>query len=86
MIRPLGKNILIKPDSAEDKTKSGIIIPEHANNPLYLTGTVEAVGTRVDMDVKKGDHVAFQKIYSEIKDTDGDKYLVEEVFLLAIYE
>jgi len=86
MIRPLGKRILIKPDTAEDKTASGIIIPDQANNPMYLTGVVQAVGSRVDMDVKQGDHVAFQKIYDEMNDKDGDKYLVEDVFLLAIYE
>lgn len=77
---------MIKPDSQEEKTASGIIIPEQANNPIYLTGVVLAVGSRVDLDVKKGDHVSFQKMYDEMKDGEDTVYLVEDVFLTAVYE
>lgn len=86
MIRPLGRRVLIKPDTVEEKTASGIIVPENANNPLYLTGRVVAVGSRVDMDLKANDHVAFQKIYEEIKHDGADYWLVEDVFLIAVYE
>lgn len=86
MIRPLGKRVLLRPDTQDEKTASGIIIPEQATNPMYLTGRVVAVGSRVDLDVKAGDHLAFQKIYDEVKDGTETLYLIEDVFLIAVYE
>ena len=86
MIRPLGPRVLVKPDSAEEQTKSGIIIPEIARNPTFLTGTIVKVGTRIDIDVKEGDHVSFAKVYDEVTFDKETYYLIEQPFLTAILE
>lgn len=43
-IRPLGDRVVVKPDSREEKTRSGIIIPDTAKEKPQ-EGTVIAVGS-----------------------------------------
>ncbi len=86
MIRPLGRRVLVRPSTPEDKTESGIIIPEGATNVQYMTGHVEEVGSRVELDVKKGDHIAFSKVFDEVKSDKETYYIVEEPFLIAVFE
>lgn len=83
-LKPLNNKIILEAVSAEEKTKSGIIIPDTANKEKPEQGKVLAVGSgkllengeRAKMDVKVGDVVIFSK-YSpnEIK-LDGKEYLV----------
>ncbi len=86
MIRPMGKRVLVTPKVIKNTSESGIIMPEAALNPLFLEGTVEAVGSRVDLDIKKGDVIAFQKIYDELTVDKKTLYLVEDVFIIAVLE
>lgn len=92
-LKPLSNRVILEPVSAEEKTKSGIIIPETVNQEKPEQGKVLAVGPgkllkngqRSQMDVKVGDTVIFSK-YSpnEIK-MDGEEYLVvSEEDILAI--
>jgi chaperonin GroES len=83
-LKPLSNKIILEPVSTEEKTKSGIIIPETANQEKPEQGKVLAVGPgkpmkngeRSKMDVKVGDTVIFSKYSpSEIK-VDGKEYLV----------
>lgn len=83
-LKPLSNKIILEPVSAEEKTKSGIIIPETANQEKPEQGKVLAVGQgkllkngqRSQMDVEVGDIVIFSKYSpSEIK-IDGKEYLV----------
>lgn len=73
---PLKDRILIKPIEAEEKTKSGIIIPETAKENTYR-GTVVAVGDGKEIpDIKAGDTVLYEKFGgTEIK-IEGDKHLI----------
>ncbi|OFX88208.1 MAG: co-chaperone GroES [Bacteroidetes bacterium GWF2_33_16] len=76
--RPLKDRVLVEPHKAEEKTASGIIIPDSAQEKPQK-GTVIAVGTgKKDepMSVKKGDVVMYGK-YSgtEIK-IDGKEYVI----------
>lgn len=83
-LKPLNNKIILEAVSAEEKTKSGIIIPDTANKEKPEQGKVLAVGSgkllengeRSKMEVKVGDTVIFSK-YSpnEIK-VDGKEYLV----------
>jgi len=75
--QPLGERVLIKRVEEEQKTASGIIIPDNAKEKPQ-EGVVEAVGPDVK-SVSKGDKVVFGK-YSgtEIK-VDGQDYLVMEI-------
>jgi len=67
MLKPLHNRILIQRQNPEEKTASGIIIPDTAKEKPQK-GTVIAVGPGnkdktgkvIPMDVKKGDTVLFQ--------------------------
>lgn len=77
-MKPLADRVLIEPTPAEEKTSSGLIIPDTAKEKP-LKGTVIAVGPgKVDepMTVKVGDSVIYgQYSGTEIK-LDGNNYLI----------
>ncbi len=76
--KPLADRVLIETVAAEEKTASGIFIPDTAKEKP-LKGTVVAVGNgKKDepMTVKVGDTVIYgQYSGTEIK-LDGQKYLI----------
>ncbi|MEZ4937214.1 MAG: co-chaperone GroES [Crocinitomicaceae bacterium] len=76
--KPLADRVLIKPAPAEEKTASGIIIPDTAKEKP-LQGEVVAAGQgKKDepMTVKKGDQVLYgQYSGTEIK-LDGSTFLI----------
>lgn len=66
-IRPLHDKIIVRRDEAEDRTESGLYLPEKAKD-TPKTGVVEAVGTGtinsdtgalIPLTVKVGDRVIF---------------------------
>lgn len=77
-MKPLADRVLIESAPAEEKTASGIIIPDTAKEKP-LKGTVVAVGNgKKDepMTVKVGDNVIYgQYSGTEIK-LDGKNYLI----------
>lgn len=94
-IKPLADRVVIEPLKAEEKTKSGIILPSSVDKERPEQGKVIFVGPgkvgrdgkKVPMEVKKGDVVLFTKYGpSEIK-IDGKEYLIaKEEDILAILE
>lgn len=81
-IKPLGDRVLVQPDVAEEKTASGIIIPDTAKEKPQR-GTVVAVGTgkyengtKIDMTVKNGDKVLYGKYSGTELNLDGEDYLI----------
>ena len=76
--KPLADRVLVEPAPAEQKTASGIIIPDTAKEKP-LRGTVIAAGSgKKDepMSVKVGDSVLYgQYAGTEIK-IDGSTYLI----------
>ncbi len=91
-IQPLSNHVVIEPVSQEEKTKSGILIPQNAEKERPEQGKVIAVGPgkissgkRVAMEVKEGDRVLFSKYGpNEIK-VEGKEYLIaKEDDILAI--
>lgn len=94
-IKPLGDRVLIEPLGKEEKTKSGIYLPETLDKERPEQGKVVAVGEgKVDSNgklvkptVKKGNVVLFSKYGpNEIK-VDGKEYLIaREDDILAILE
>ena len=96
-IKPLADNVLIEPEKEEEKTKSGILLPDTAEKGRPEKGKVVAVGPGrtnsqgkvVPLSVKKGDVVLFTKYGpTEIKKVDDKKdYLIaKEDDILAIIE
>jgi chaperonin GroES len=77
-IKPLADRVVIEPIAVEEKTASGIIIPD-ASKEKPLKGKVVAVGPgKVDepMTVKSGDTVLYgQYSGTEVK-LDGTNYLI----------
>ncbi len=94
-IKPLSDHILIETIKEEEKTKSGILLPQTAEKEKPEQGRVVAVGPgkkdkkggRVAIDVKVGDKVLFTKYGpSEVK-IEGQEYLIaKEEDILAIIE
>ena len=92
-VRPLADRVIVKPIEAEEKTKSGIVLPDTAKEKPQ-EGEVVAVGPGryedgklVPMNVKQGDRVLFAKYAgTEIK-LDGEEYLImRESDILGIIE
>ncbi|MBQ0029686.1 MAG: co-chaperone GroES [Bacteroidales bacterium] len=77
-IKPLADRVLVKPAAAEEKTISGIIIPDSAKEKP-LKGEVLAVGNGTKdeaMVVKTGDMVLYGKYAGTEIDVDGEKFLI----------
>ncbi len=62
-IKPLGKNVLVKPIAVEETTASGIVIPDTASKEAPQEGEVLAVGSssKIDEGIKEGVKVLFKK-------------------------
>ena len=91
-IKPLADRIVVSPDEAEEKTASGIILPDTAKEKPQI-GKVVAVGTGrttdsgnvVKMSVKVGDRVLYGKYSgSEITLNNQDVMIMKESDVLAI--
>ena len=91
-IKPLGDRALIEPLEREDVTKNGIVLPDTAKEKPQ-EGTVVSVGsgrvlddgTKVPMDLKKGNKVLYGKYAgTEIKIEGKDYLIVSEKDILAI--
>lgn len=90
-IKPLGDRVVVKPEPAEEKTASGLFIPDSAKEKPQR-GTILAVGpgkvengTKVDMTVTEGDTVLYGK-YSgtEITLGDNDVLIMRESDILGV--
>ncbi len=91
-IQPLGERIVLKVMESEEKTKSGIVLPDTAKEKPQM-GKVLAVGTgrvlengeRLPLEVKEGDTVLFAKYAGTEVKLDGEEYMViKENDVLAI--
>jgi chaperonin GroES len=77
-IRPLADRVLIQPAPAEERTASGIIIPDTAKEKPQR-GSVVAIGTgKKDepLTVKVGDTVLYGKYSGTEITIDGKEYLI----------
>lgn len=95
-VKPLGDKILVKRDEAQDRTESGIYLPEGAKEKPKM-GTVQAVGTgalnnktgeRIPPEIKKGDRILFKMGY-EVQEVKFDKdtlLIMSESDVLAVID
>lgn len=92
MLKPLGDRIVIELVEAEEKTSSGIVLPDSAKEKPQ-EGKVVAVGTgrvldngqRIDLEVKEGDRIIFSKYSGTEVKHEGQEYLIlRESDVLAI--
>ena len=76
--KPLADRVLVEPAAAEEKTASGIIIPDTAKEKPQ-TGKIIAVGNGTSdykMNVKVGDSVLYGKYSGTELSIDGVDYLI----------
>lgn len=94
-LKPLGDRVVIEPIRREEKTASGIVLPDTAEKERPEQGKIVAVGAGKINDagkitppsVKKGDVVLFTKYGPQEVKVDGKEYLVaREEDILAIIE
>jgi chaperonin GroES len=90
-LTPIGDRVVIKPAPEEQKTKSGIVLPDTAKEKPS-EGTVVAVGTgrildngqKVAIEVKVGDTVIYSKYGgTEVKIDNEDYIILAERDILA---
>jgi len=77
-IKPLADRVLVLPAAAEEKTSSGLYIPDSAKEKPQR-GTVIAIGTgKKDepLTVKVGDTVLYGKYSGTELTVDGGDYLI----------
>ena len=76
--KPLADRVLVEPADAEEKTASGIIIPDTAKEKPQK-GTIVAVGNGTSdhkMNVKVGDSVLYGKYSGTELSIGGTDYLI----------
>ncbi len=77
-VKPLADRVLVEPAAPEEKTSSGIIIPETAKEKPQK-GTVVAAGAGSKdqpLTVKVGDTVLYGKYSGTEINIDGKEYLI----------
>lgn len=91
--KPLGDRVAVKPEPADEKTESGLYIPDSAKEKPQR-GTVVAIGAgrvengeRIEMTVKEGDAVLYGKYAGTEITLDGEDLLImKESDLLGLIE
>jgi Co-chaperonin GroES (HSP10) len=81
-IKPLGDRVVVHPKPADEKTESGLYIPDSAKEKPQ-EGTVVATGpgraengTRIEMTVEEDDDVIYGQYAGTEVTLNGDEYLI----------
>jgi chaperonin GroES len=93
MLKPLADRVVVRPLEREEKTASGIVLPDTAKEKPQ-EGEIIAVGPgrvedgkRVDLEVKVGDRVIYSKYAgTEVKVDNEELLILRESDILAIVE
>ena len=89
--QPLGDRVVVKPIEREEKTKTGIVLPDTAREKPQV-GEVVAAGSgrtaddgkRIPMETKVGDKVLYAKYAgTEYKDGEDEYLIIRESDILA---
>jgi chaperonin GroES len=94
-LRPLGDRVIVEPLAQDEKTASGLLLPETAKEKPQ-EGLIVAVGPgrwdedgkkRIEMEIVVGDKIVFAKYSgSEIKLGEKKYLIMSEKDLLAVME
>ncbi len=84
-IKPLGENVLVKPEKADKKTDSGIYLPESASEERPQQGKIIEVGESKNIKVKNNQRVIFNRYgVTEVKIEGEDFLIVKNEDILAV--
>ncbi|MGM0688558.1 MAG: co-chaperone GroES [Bacillota bacterium] len=82
-LKPLSDRVIVKVLEADEKTASGIVIPDKAKEKpqegkvmAVGTGKVLDNGTKTEMEVKVGDKIIFSRYAGTEVKVDGEEYLI----------
>nr|MDH3162648.1 co-chaperone GroES [Bacillus licheniformis] len=92
MLKPLGDRVVIELVESEEKTASGIVLPDSAKEKpqegkVVATGSGRVLesGERVALEVKTGDRIIFSKYAgTEVKYEGTDYLILRESDILAV--
>ncbi len=92
--KPLGDRLLVKPNPSEEKTKTGIVLPDSAKEKPQEGKVIAAgnggrddKGNKIPMEVKVGDVVLYSKYSGTEVKIDGEEHLIiRESDVLAVVE
>ena len=93
-LRPLADRVIVRQNDAEEKTKSGIVLPDTAKEKP-TKGKVIAVGPgkfddngkRMEIGVRNGDTVYYGKYSGTDVEVDGEKFVIlRETDILGVLE
>lgn len=92
MIKPLGDRVVIELVEQEEKTASGIVLPDSAKEKpqegkvvAIGSGRVTENGERVALEVAEGNHIIFSKFAgTEVKFAGTEYLILRENDILAV--
>jgi chaperonin GroES len=93
-LKPLQDRVIVKPAEAEEKTKSGIVLPDTAKEKptkgkviAVGPGKLDDNGKPMELGVRSGDTVYYGKYSGTDIEVDGDKFvIVRESDILGVLE
>ncbi len=93
-LKPLSDRVIVKPLEAEEKTASGIYLPDAAKEKPTKgkvisvgPGKTDDNGNRMTLNVKDGDTVYYGKYSGNEIEVDGAKYVIlRESEILGVLE
>jgi len=91
-VKPLADRVIVKPADPEEQKQGNIIIPDTAREKpqegeviAVGPGKISDAGSKVAMEVKKGDKVLYGKYSGTEVTIDGNDYLImRESDILAV--
>ena len=93
-LKPLQDRVIVKQTEAEEKTKSGIYLPDAAKEKPTKgkviaagPGKLDDNGKRMELGVKAGDTVYYGKYSGTDVEVDGEKFVIlRETDILGVLE
>ncbi|MDY5930469.1 MAG: co-chaperone GroES [Candidatus Ornithospirochaeta sp.] len=83
---PLGDRVLVKAKATEEKTASGLYIPQTAQEKTQIA-TVVAIGDDESIKVKVGQQILHDKFAgTQIKDGNDEYLILNNADILAVIE
>jgi chaperonin GroES len=93
-LRPLSDRVIVKQSEAEEKTKSGIVLPDTAKEKptkgkviAVGPGKLDDKGKPMELGIRTGDTVYYGKYSGTDIEVDGQKYVIlRESDVLGVLE
>ena len=93
-LRPLQDRVIVKQSAAEEKTKSGILLPDTAKEKptqgkviAVGPGRLDDKGRPMEIGLRKGDTVYYGKYSGTDVEVDGEKFVIlRESDVLGVLE